>query len=384
MAPAARTLQAGAVRAEGGFARILAGCRPLFPPALVDDAGWERLLEGAKPLPRCVIDTLFGFEFHLAEPRAAADLCVVAFPDSDLARHYIRAGAPGERARGRTENRSLAAALRQQAEEPESWLARSVAYMLLEYDLAGPAPPHHAAAAAPGVFFAPTGPPPAGSQSPGGAHRDPAGLLAALAAIAGWDDGDTFLPQFERIFAALPGHGPNHGHVGQAGVLPGRSPQAFRFLVQGIGQGELPALLRRLRWPGPVDAAADALAAMDGLVARIAVSIDVTRQGTGPRLGLELYRAPRWLALDRDGWRPFIARIAENGWCLAAKAGGLQDWTRSERLLGGGEIYRIRQGINHIKLVIEQGAPTVAKAYVGVDIQPYGALLRPPPAPGQP
>ena len=33
------------------FASILAGCRPLFPPALLDSAGWERLLgRAAAPL----------------------------------------------------------------------------------------------------------------------------------------------------------------------------------------------------------------------------------------------------------------------------------------------------------------------------------------------
>ena len=36
------------------FASILAGCRPLFPPALLDSAGWERLLDRAGRLPRSV------------------------------------------------------------------------------------------------------------------------------------------------------------------------------------------------------------------------------------------------------------------------------------------------------------------------------------------
>ena len=73
--------------ATGAFAPILEGCRSLFPPELLDSGGWERLLDRAKRLPRSVLDSHFGFEFHLAEPAADADLCVVALPGSDLSRH---------------------------------------------------------------------------------------------------------------------------------------------------------------------------------------------------------------------------------------------------------------------------------------------------------
>ena len=72
------------------------------------------------------------------------------------------------------------------------------------------------------------------------------------------------------------------------------------------------------------------------------VSLDVTAQGPGPRFGLELYRAVRWLEADRRGWRPFISRLEGNGWCLPAKAEGLRRWSGVERLIGGGEIHLVR------------------------------------------
>ena len=112
------------------FASILGGCRPLFPAGLLDSAGWERLLGRAKLLPRSVIDAHFGFEFHLGEPGREADLFVVVRPGSDLSRHHIREGGRAERGPAA----ALGAGLREQAADPDSFLARSVAATVLEYD----------------------------------------------------------------------------------------------------------------------------------------------------------------------------------------------------------------------------------------------------------
>ena len=110
---------------------------------------------------------------------------------------------------------------------------------------------------------------------------------------------------------------------------------------------------------------------MDDLAAYVWVSLDVTARGPGPRLGLELYCATYWLEADRTEWRPFIARIEERGWCLPAKAEGLRRWPGVERLIGGGGIRPVRQGVNHVKVVVERGARTVAKGYAGMWVGPY-------------
>ena len=360
----------GTAGGDGTFASLLAGCRPLFPPALVDAAGWRRLLDLAGTLPRCVADVPFGFEFHLAKAGAEADLCVIALPGSDVERHYVRAGAqaaPGSAAA------ALAAGFRERAANPASYFAAAVVAWVLEYDLAGlaprrPPPP-------PGIFLVPR------TFALDGAkrfprHPDPAGLTAALAAAAGWDGYDAeVLGQVERVFAALPGR----GRVFQAGALPARSPRALRLVVAGVARDGIPGLLERLAWPGPPAAAAGVLAAVDGLADDVFVSLDVTARGPGPRLGLELLRAPNWSAADRAAWLPLIARIEERGWCLPAKAEGLRRWPRGERLLGDGEVFHVRQGINHVKVVLEQGARTVAKAYGGMQVIPYGSKLSRPP-----
>ena len=354
--------------ARGTFASILEGCRPLFPRPLLDSTGWERLLDRARRLPVSVIDTHFGFEFHLGESSPYADLAVVAPPGSDLSRHYIREGAHAERGSAAA---ALAAAFLEQTTNPDSYLAHSVAGVVLEYDLAGCAPPRPDP---PGIFLAPRNTAP-GSRSGFPEHGDLAGLLAALAAAVGWSGHEGVLRQVERIVAVLP----EAGYMFQAGALPARSPKAFRVLVKGVGKGEIPALLERLEWLGPVAAATDVLARLDDLVAYVAVSMDVTARGLGPRLGLELYRPLKWHAADRRGWHPFIARIEERGWCLPAKAEGLRRWPGTERLIGGGEMYLVRQGINHVKVVVERGARTMAKAYAGMDVRPCAPTgTRPP------
>ena len=284
---------------SGAFAPVLEGCRSLFPPELLDSGGWKRLLDRAERLPRSVADACFGFEFHLAEPAAEADLCVVVLPGSDLSRHYVR---EGERAEPGSPPAALAAGLREQAGNPDSYLARAVASLILEYDLAGLAPGRPPPA--PGVFLVPR-PAASGPRAGRSEHRDPAGLLAALAMTVGWNGHEEMLGAVERIYAALP----ERGYVFQAGALPARSPRAFRIVVAGVGKEEVPALLERVGWLGPAGEAADVLASMDDLAAYVFVSLDVTARGPGPRLGLELYCATQWLEADRRGWRPLIARL---------------------------------------------------------------------------
>ena len=355
-AAAESTVNAGSAT----FGSILDRCRPVFPAALLGHAGWERLADRARRLPRAVTDHHFGFEFRMAEPSPAADLFVVVTPASELARHYLREGA---RAEPGSPAAALAAGLEEQAGNADSYLACGVAGMVLEYDLAeiedGRPPP------APGIFFTPRYSVP-GARAGFHEHGETAGLLRALAVTVGWSGYRAELPMVERILAALP----ETGYLFQAGALPGRSPQAFRLLFKGVAPAQIPALLERLEWTGPADAAVAVLDAMDGLLAYIAVSVDVTAAGLGPRLGLELYRPPKWFAVDRTGWLPFIARLEEHGWCLPAKAAGLRAWPRTARLFDGTDIFGVRMGVNHVKIVVERNAAPAAKAYAGMDVRP--------------
>ena len=48
----------------------------------------------------------------------------------------------------------------------------------------------------------------------------------------------------------------------------------------------------------------------------------------------------------------------------ADKAEGLKAWSRVEQVFDQARVYRLRQSINHVKVVVDRGT-TAAKAYAG-------------------
>ena len=92
--------------------------------------------------------------------------------------------------------------------------------------------------------------------------------------------------------------------------------------------------------------------------------MDVTAQGVFPRLGLEFYRPVEWHDLNRAGWGLLIDRLEELRWCLPEKARGLKAWPLVEQVFDQAGVYRVRQSINHVKVIADRGA-TTAKAYAG-------------------
>jgi hypothetical protein len=97
---------------------------------------------------------------------------------------------------------------------------------------------------------------------------------------------------------------------------------------------------------------------------RAALSVDVTPRGVSPRLGLEFYRPVEWHDMDPTGWGLLIDLLAERGWCLPEKAHGLKSWPRIEQVFNQGNVYSVRQTINHVKIIADRGT-TTAKAYTG-------------------
>ncbi len=343
--------------AHGSFGEFLAELRSLFPPALVDGSGWERLLALAHRLPISVIDNRFGFEFDLCDSEPAADFCVVPAPGSRLAEFYVRQGelAPPESAAA-----ALGAFLDEQTRDPQALLAQGGG-VILEYDLAGissdqPAPP--------GIFIVP-------QEIQDSSHTrqlfgDPDRLAAALWAVAAWTPDDAILRQMRRIYQAMP----SIGSVTQAGILPGRTQRAVRLIIFAqSGEGAVDAL-ERLGWSGSL---ADVAAVLESLAELtrpgISLSVDVTAGGVSPRLGLEFHRPVEWHDLDRTGWGRLIDRLEERGWCRPEKGQGLKAWPRVEQAFDQAGVYLVRQSINHVKAVVDRGS-TTAKAYAGMLVLP--------------
>lgn len=338
---------------EGSFGGFLAGLRSLFPPALVDGSGWDRLVALAHRLPVHVADHRFGFEFDLCDPDPEADFCVVPAPGSPLAEFYVR---QGEQAPPESAEAALGRFLAEQADDPQALLAAGGGGVILEYDLVGapsrqPAPP--------GIFIVPMDP--RDESRRGRLLTDPEPLAAALWAAAGRAPDADVLQQMQRVYRALP----PAGAVSQAGIMPGRDQRAVRLIIQTPSVEDAAALLERIGWPDAPEEAAAVCESMAALTKPgTTLSVDVTAQGVSPRLGLEFYRPAEWHDLDLAGWGLLTDRLAERGWCLPEKARGLKAWSLVEQVFDQGEVYSVRQTINHVKVIADRGT-TTAKAYAG-------------------
>lgn len=342
---------------RGSFGEFLAGLRGSFPSTLVGDSEWKRLLALADRLPAYVTDHRFGFEFALCDPVPAADFCVVPVPGCRLAEFYV---AQGRSAPPGTAAAALGSFLAEAEHDPQALPARAGGGVILEYDLVGAL---RVRWAPPGIFMVPQD---SDEESARRLLGDPKAAASALWAVAGWEPDATELRQVQRIYGALS----SDQFVSQAGVMPGRDPRALRLIVRAGSVGDAVEMLVRLRWPGSPDEVAAAVDGLEELTkSAVGLSIDVTAGGgVSHRIGVELFRPVEWYELDRSGWGRLIDRLAERDLCLPQKAQGLRAWPRLEPLFAEDGVYRIRQTINHVKVVVERGEVT-AKAYAGMYMQ---------------
>ena len=348
----------GVAAGSGVVAELL---RPLIPRALLDGAGWDRLLAVVAELPDAGLGRPLGCEFRLGEENPAADLFVVVRPGSPPARHYVRNGQAAPRG-------SAAAALGRflaRLVSTGSALRAGIAGTMLEYDLVAPPAGAQAepARSEPGVFLQlPPAPAAALREHP---QRLP---IAALMSAVGWNDAGELQRAVARALAALP----PRAWVAHVGALPGRTPRAVRLVIQELGRGEFAGVLERWGRREAIGPAAEVLSHCEDLLPRFRLAVDVAAAGVLPRLGFELYRAgswsdalDSWLSTGRDDWAPVAELLARRGWCLPAKAQALPEWCALDKMFDPRGVFVVYKGINHVKLTLTD-AGVAAKAYAGM------------------
>ena len=353
---------------EASFADVLRELRPLFPASLLDGEGWTRLLERVAELPAAAA-AFFGFEFRLGDPNPAADVCVpVAYDiaaaatlEIPVARRFIQEARSGARLEP---SRAALARFISGFGRADAALARWAENVLLEYDVAAlPA----GSRSTPGIYFSLRREPgPSGHDVQASARRD---IARALANASGWTTDVMEQRAVERAIDALPAG----ARIIQAGAMPDRPARAIRLVVTCIDEAVVPALLARLRWPGPVVSATGILSDLRAVSSEFALSFDVTAQGPGPRLGLEVLQEGRggsgWQATTSGDWQRCVARLVEKNWCTASKARGLLEWTGHQKLYADNVVFLAHQGINHMKVTVA-GDVVEAKGYVGMSLVP--------------
>ena len=333
-------------------AEWLDGTLRCVPSALVDAAAARRLLGFARTLPESAGDELVMFEFRLGEAKPTADLAVQAEPHTAFADYLV---ARGEAEGASPASRGLARYLRDIG-RPESFLARWLGYVMLEYDLAdaGGGKP-----LVPGVFLGSRINLPAVGAERGFVrwrHGNPGVMTAAVCHAVGWEEVDRERREVQRVCDLLPWPGYSR-HVG---AMPGREPRAIRLIV-GLPAEAVPGYLASAGWPGRLDLAGELLAEAVAFDLEVMVALDVGADGLLPGLGFELLVRRGWKA-PAPLWRPFLKRLLALGLCLPEKERALRSWPRFELLYLASGAQWLLSGLNHVKLSIADGSVS-AKAY---------------------
>ena len=344
------------------FGDVFPRLRRFIPSPLLDGPWWDRLLERVGELPSWLTLNYAAFEFRLGDPAPAADYFVSVAPGRPSMEYYVHLGEASKPDTAEAALGRVYARMNDAKSPSESSLAGWFRASMLEYDIAeiplSQSP-------APGVFLA--------LQSQSELDEDIAGLRTpchladTIASAVGWDEDEEERRAVERAFAALP----RTGVVDQIGAVGQRKPRSVRLIVDGVKSRNVPAFLKRLKWKGPIRNVMNILDEMRDMTPIFRLALDVTSNGVGPRLGLEMYRPRKpsnldyWLTSGRNAWRPVVNYLEEMKWCLPSKGNGLRAFPGIERLFEENGMSILYKGINHFKLTIEDDA-VEAKAYAAL------------------
>ena len=321
---------------------IFRGLKSVFPVTLLDGAGWDRLLDCAAMLPSSIA-TSVGFEHRLGEDHARADFCVGFSAKSEEDFACCLEQAYGAQAAGY-------ALCARDLRRDESELRKYTDSSILEFDLIEPA---NGPIPFPGIFFA---------------IKEEGVREGVVHRIAGWPDQAAFLQPFEVVLAALQ----EPGYVMNVGVMPGRPGNAIRIGLGGMKPSAILELLEALNWRGSIKEVERIIEQLRDVCWGVALAVAASANGIADRIGLEIFvKAERerfgWATIRPENWLPLIEHLERRGLCVGSKAQGLREYSGNDRAYSDNAVLRIFRGINHFKILIEDGE-IIAKAYTGLSI----------------
>jgi hypothetical protein len=348
------------VSADPTLADVLRVCEPSLSSALIDPPHRLALEEACGRLPR-EFSAFWGIESALGDPRGEVDLLVEIKRGSP--RHALLAGlAPSpldslcERVPAWAELRRFARAWPDR-DGPDATLVRNV---WVEFDLiaAASATPPFDALERPSVFWGPD--------------------------VIGRDEWPAFLAfeqfvreRFAPFPAALPlaaieravRHLPPGARVFQVGAMRTRGDVMLRLCVNRLSPSDAPAWLEAQGWAGDAAAFRSAIDGVAPLVRVVAIDVDYTAAGIGPKIGIECYL--QWGELDRAQWQPLLARVSALGLCVPSKREAVSAFPaktdfKAPRVEDGVLFPVVYRNIHHVKLSFVGRAFREAKAYLGI------------------
>lgn len=346
----------------GTLAEILLECRPTMAPALVDPSSFALLQDQCRRLP-IEFAGFWGLESDLGSVRGDVDLLV-----------EVKRGSQGharltgertsvvdvlcERSPAWRALRTFAAAWSADARGP---LVRNV---WIEFDLraAATSDPPADALLMPSVFWGPTD-----------LGRDGWPSFSALVALI--DEHFELFPRplpldaLSTALAALP----EGARLFQMGAMQARGDVMLRVCVNRLTPDRVPDWLVAQGWPGDAARLGAALREVTARSRMVAVDLDYTAVGIGPKIGIECYQD--WSTQSPAQWQPLLDHVRDLGLCLPAKRDALAAFPAAteipvreqvERATDGLMFPVIYRNLHHIKLSFIGDAFRDAKAYLGV------------------
>lgn len=335
---------------------LLGQFKSRIPPALIDGAGWDRLLERASGLPISLATPGFGFELRLHEAEPRADLGLALFHGSLSAAHFE------EWSRSRPEDtsaRAIVRLLREMGREGSALHRIGDTKLLLEYDI-DPAQPGRFPD--PGIFLYPaTEATPA--TGPVQELEDLCVLADAVATACGWAPESTGHRHVEQLLLAKPPGAP----ISAVGGFPDRA-RALRVAITGIrSTHELTSFLERAGRPRQSAACAPFVEDLEarGAFAHLAAHLDIDGGGVRPDLGVSFYaRDTQWLK-DIEPWMGIIDGLRAPGLVVPEKLSALaESWAGAETVFGRRGMLLVVRGIHHFKMTLAGDHFKEVKAYV--------------------
>ncbi len=314
---------------------------PAISPLLVPPPELARVVAAARRLPPC---TVAAFERPLGTAQPAVDFAVYV-PRAEQAFQVLAEGAPD------VLPRALLAAARDGGP-----LAELADRFWLEFDTSRSEP-------APSVFFSPASHRPLGET-----------VSAAIAALTG-DPLDTALQrELDRFAAAVA-----PARIFQVGAMLARPGSGLRLCTSRLGPSGLRRALATFGWSGDPERLMATYLPLRHVLPEVSIAVDLTPEGIGSRVGLEL---PLYIAgehAQRATWGPALAGLEAAGYCSADERAALLSWIgRSAQpsepwpanLDGLGAVMAwaepcFERGLHHVKLVVDEDQFAGAKAYFG-------------------
>ena len=349
---------------DASLADVLQECASSISAPLVGPEHRAGLTDACRRLP-IEFSAFWGIETALGHERGEVDLLIELKRGSP--RHALLAGsAPSqldtlcEQANRWTELRRFGRRWADQA-DPRAALVRNV---WVEFDLiaAASADPPFDALDRPSVFWGPA--------AIGGGDW-PAFLSFAEFVREGFAPFPQLLPvaSLERAVRHLP----EGARIFQVGAMQTRGDVMLRLCINHLSPSDATAWLEMQQWQGDAQALNAALTALAPLVRVMALDVDYTAAGIGPKIGIECYA--EWTTLDVAQWEPLLAHISALGLCVQSKRDAVaafpaktdhsirEQWQRTEHGMLFPVVYR---NIHHIKLSFIDHAFREAKAYLGI------------------